>query len=300
MFRMLWQKKTLIVFVILLLVLLPAAISRPAQMTSKTILTEITIDKIGDEYMVKGKTKNADITAAGVSVGAAINTMSAQQGKQISLAHCSQIVLGDGLVGENLADFLQYFVYRTEINNNCGLSWMEKGRVGTIEKFYKNYQNVASTGIIGEGTTKRAVFMGGRYAFSLDETQSTALDFLRGKGAKTHIAHGNEVLRVIDNKSKIKTRFNSSGFPEINITVTVKMELESNPRASAETVSQLRDEVAIKLERDIIDILDYTYRQHADILDLYEKFRKYRHAKSFNDFISEISFNIKVDARIMT
>jgi len=84
MFRLLWKKKALIVFLVVLVVLLPQAVSRPAQMLSKTILTEITIDKAGGIYTLTGKEvetipgqtaehRNKTLVASGASIGDAIN-----------------------------------------------------------------------------------------------------------------------------------------------------------------------------------------------------------------------------------
>ena len=52
MFRLLWRKRVLLLFLAILVVLLPQAVSRPPQMMSKTILTNVTVDKEADQYIL--------------------------------------------------------------------------------------------------------------------------------------------------------------------------------------------------------------------------------------------------------
>ena len=289
MFRLLWQKKALILFLVVLVVLLPTAMSRPAQMMSKTVLTEITIDKVGEQYTLTGKkaeisspsaqagglgggggagsgapTEKKELTASGPSVAAAINKMSATTEKEVSFAHCSSMVLGEGLAGENLADLLEFFLHRTEIHNNIALSWKEKGRATTLEKFYKDYMRSTSTSILAEGPTKSAVFKHGKYAFTLDEAQTLALDFALGRPIKERIiieADAPHVLKVLSNNTQIKNN---------SVKVAVKMELESNPQATDTELLTIKDAVKEKLEKDIKDTLEFCYGKNADVLLLYK------------------------------
>jgi len=312
MFRLLWQKKALIAFLIVLIVLLPSAASRPAQMLSKTLLSEITIDKVDNEYTLTGKkveTKPGSQTSeketkpletAGPSVGAAINKMSADSGQEVSFAHCTLIVLGEGLRDENLADLLKYFLHRTELNNNCELAWKEKGNnKTTLEKFYKDYMRKTSTSILSQGPSEIAVFKNGKYHLSLDETQTQALDFALGKTVKQRILYENHVLQVINNKADIKTKY-INGTPIINLTIKTKLELESNPQATTAELANIKYLLEQKLRQEIEQTAKHCYFNAADPLHLFEKFQPKGISLELSDLYSRIQFNVKVDLHIIT
>jgi len=322
MFRILWQKKALILFLVVLLVLLPGAVSRPAQMLSKAVLTEITIDKAGGEYVLtgemvineagggiggggmggggEGEKRTKTLVATGASLGDAINKMSASQSKQVSFAHCNLMIMGEGLAGENLADLLRYFLHRTEINNNCAVAWKEKGRKTTLERFYKDYMRYVSTSTLTQGPVESAVFKSGKYAFTLDETQTTAVELLRSQKPKKRFVQDGEVLHVLSNRCNIKTSFKDD-IPTVNIKLKIKTQLETNPQASTESLVQLARGLEQRLLDDVTQTLSHIYGQDADVLELYEKFyRKHNKRLSFYEFFNLIQFNVGVDVTVIT
>jgi len=303
-----------------LVVLLPQAVARPAQMMSKAVLTEITIDFAAGEYTLTGEMvviklgqpapapKTETVTGTAASVAEAINSIAVEQNKQVSFAHCTDIVLGEGLKGQNITDMLRYFLYRTELNNNCHLSWKEKGNDTTIEQFFKNYLGFAAAGNLSQGADMMAIFTTGRYAFMLDETQTDALKFINGENAKKRLVYHDEVLRMSRNTSRIRTRFIDE-VPNVDITVKIRAELESNPFASTQTTKQIAASLKQKLKIDIESTLMELYRTNtADILGIYDRFHrfntrgleKYLEKNSFDDFLNNVHFNIKVDIDVRT
>ena len=113
MFRILWKKKVAIVLVILIAITLPVAITRPAQMLNKAVFTTIGIEKENDVYTITGEVivnqfnefgaKFIEITSGnGENINEAINKISQIRGRTMSLAHCSLIILGKGMEGENM------------------------------------------------------------------------------------------------------------------------------------------------------------------------------------------------------
>jgi hypothetical protein len=287
LFKSIWKKKALILFIAVLVLLLPQAVSRPAQVFSKALLTEITIDKLEDNYSLAGKAvilpddeKPKEISAVGKSLGEAINKMAEDTNREISFAHCTLIIIGEGLAEENLTDTLRYFLYKTELNNNCTLAYKEKGYDTTLEKFYKDYMRRYSTCLLAEGTAKYAVFKQGNYAFSTDETQKQALDFALGKSSDNRIVQDGNILKVLSGKASLKTRNNTA-----DVEITLKLELENSPHASNAEIKQIKTKLKEEITRQVGDMLDFCYGRNADVLQLFK--------------IPQ-DFNIKVDAKIIT
>ncbi|MDR0462472.1 MAG: Ger(x)C family spore germination C-terminal domain-containing protein [Christensenellaceae bacterium] len=287
MFRILWQKKALILFLAVLIALFPSAASRPAQMLSKAVLTEITIDKTNGEYTLSGEMiqiepsnetpakKTVPVTASGVSVGECINKIADAQNKQVSFSHCSNIILGAGLEGENVAEILRYFLYKTELSNKCTLSWQEKGNRTSLERFFKDWLRPASAGVMSKGSHETAVFKDGKFAFTLDEIQTDAFDFLMGARIKKRLTTGNEVLHIVSNMSKIKGN---------NIHVKIKAELESDPHADAQKRQLIAKTLEEKLKSNINSMLEMLYPNY-DVLNI---------------GIKNSNFNTKVDITVIT
>lgn len=136
MFRLIWQKKIALAFVVLLVLTLPVAITRPAEMLSKSIITTVGIEKQGDTYVVTGEVVVNQfnefggkfieiISGEGENLNQAFNAISRTRGRTVSLAHCSLIILGSGLEEENIAHLLTFLLHRTEINNSCSLLWTD-------------------------------------------------------------------------------------------------------------------------------------------------------------------------------
>jgi|GEM_PF-4275742 len=273
MLKMIWQKKALILFLVVLVALLPSALTRPAQMTTKAVLTEITIDHQSGEYVLTGEmidlnapadaeSNTTTVTASAPSAAECINKIATEQGKQVSFAHCKYIVLGEGLADEDVTGLLRYFLYRTELNNSCQISWKQKGDRTTIEQFFKDYLRAHSASVVANGAFECAVFRDGKHAFDLDETQTDALNFLLGKKIKRRLVHENEVLHISRNSCKFKT---SNGIT--TVTIKIRAQLESNPLATRAQLDAIEVALQDKLREDVRDTLDVLYPR-ADIFDL--------------------------------
>jgi len=126
MLRTLWRKKVLVVFLLALLILLPAASVRPAHASSKAIFLSVGIEKAADGYTVIGAMVDKKVVSAdGATVLEAIEKITADQGRKVSLAHCTLIVLSANLADENVADTLRYFLEKFEVTNNALLVWTD-------------------------------------------------------------------------------------------------------------------------------------------------------------------------------
>jgi hypothetical protein len=134
--KQLWRKKILIIILVALLVLFPTASVKPAQAMSKTILLSVGIEKTADGYTVSGSMIAGTFTpeglaetkvasADGETVAKALDKMAADQGRDVSLAHCNLIVLGASLSDQNAAKILEYFLSKFEISNNALLVWTD-------------------------------------------------------------------------------------------------------------------------------------------------------------------------------
>ena len=246
------RKKAIIVFIAVLVALLPQSIARPAQMTSKVILTEIAIDRATD-YTVSATAQNGkspeNLTATAPTLFGAINQIALDQQKQVSFAHCNQIVLGEGLADENIAELLHYFMFNTEIRNTAKMAWVEKGRKTTMEQFYRDYYDVRPS-VLANGTTKSAVFRGGLYNATLTETQTDGHMFYMGDKIDKRFVFDNEVVKVTKNNSAvIGTR----------VKITVKAEIISRPNPPREMRTQIRKQLQETVFADVNECLAILY-----------------------------------------
>ena len=287
-----WNKKFFIVFVALMVFLLPQALSRPAQMSMKAVLTEITISKANDEYTIDAKmvTVNIDepkeVSGSGRTLAHAINDLSNVTQRNVSFAHCTQIIIGEGMEDENICDLLRYFVYRAEMNNNCALAWKEAGRKTTIEKFFKDYNQASSTGHLTYGPNKTAIFTEGKFKMELNEEQTDALRFILGDRIRKRLSHENEIVNIIGNRRNIRIE-NLDGNPRAVISVRVDALWESNPYSNRESIRRLEQYLEKEIKKNIQSCLGKLY-PGTDILNLVER------GVTLND----LSFMIKVDVNI--
>ena len=136
MFRELWRKKVLIVFIAALLILFPAASVRPAQALSKVVFLSVGVEHGVDGYTVTGAVmvnrftntgegETRVVSADGTTIEAAFDKITADQGREVSLAHCNLVVFGASLGTENVAEVLKFFVMQPEISNNALLVWTD-------------------------------------------------------------------------------------------------------------------------------------------------------------------------------
>lgn len=359
MFRLLWEKKALIAFLLVLVFLLPSAVARPAQMLSKTLMTTIGVDKVNGEYVVSGemivnkfdqsgKKSSEVIKSNGPSVGAAVNNLSATQGREVSLGHCTLLVLGSGLANEDITDVLKYFINKTELHNNCAIIYTNSdveglikgslregdasgnllqqiseynqknvfGKPTSLETFFKNHMRATSTNVIGvaeletdavSNKSKSAVFKNGKFAFKLDDKQTAALNFLQKKNTNVRLVQGSEVFNILSKRAYIYTGFVGE-IPTLDITVKIKVNLESNPHASDNFIADLKEQLQVKIEKDIRDVLDHCHTKGADVLNVYDKFRQ-NNSKAFKKLISEktneqflsmLDLSLQVDVQIIS
>lgn len=146
MFRELWRKKVLVVFLVALLILFPTASVRPVQAVTKTILLSVGIEKAADGYTIVGVTmENSSsssesggasskiVSAVGITIPKTLEGITANTGRKVSLAHCNLIVLGETLSKENVAEILYYFLAKFEVSNNALLVWTD----GSVEETLK-------------------------------------------------------------------------------------------------------------------------------------------------------------------
>jgi hypothetical protein len=172
MFKLLWKKKALFLFLAVLICTLPYAVKKPAQMTQKAILTEITIDKSGDAIELRGqmldiKKESVPVSASAPTLKECISKISKLQEKKVSFAHCKDITIGENLKDEYIPDILEYFLLLPELSNNCNLSYIEKGKRATLEQFFKDTL-AGRDAIIAKGKLQQAVFKAGKFAYIVD------------------------------------------------------------------------------------------------------------------------------------
>jgi len=361
MFKSLWKKKALIVFLAVLIVLFPAAAAKAPQMLEKTMLTSLGIDFVDDEVVIYGEMlvnqfdpfggrQSEIVQASGINVAAAVDKLTAIQGRQVSLAHCAVIILGSGLEDQNIAELLRYFLNKTDLHNNVMLIYTNSdieelmdiaireddvrgsliqqitafyqanifGRPTSLESFHKDYMRHTSTSMLGianlqeeevmgapeaeeaggiiDNPLHAAVFKSGLYAFSLDETETRALNFLRPKTTVLRVIQDNEVINILSKRARVRARM-VNGTPTANITIRTTVELESKPNPSQALLDTLKQDLESRITKELLEALTKCYSQHADILNLSDAFhRRTRDRVNLDD----IDFNIKVDVRIKT
>ena len=134
MFRIIWKKKIVIIVAVLLVALLPVALTKEPLALSRAIVTSIGIEKDGDEYTIFTETLlfNFDpfgvpereiFSASSESIEKALIEIGRDKGKIVSLSHCTVIVLGNSLADDNLVELLDFFLKRSDISNSAALFW---------------------------------------------------------------------------------------------------------------------------------------------------------------------------------
>lgn len=127
-----WFNKTLTIFVLFFALTFPKAIYEKSEFEKRAILTSIGIDKTSEGYEFSGLvvveedptkiSSNVEVvTSTGQNVAEAIYRLSISLGKEIGLAHCDSIVVGNGLQEENLAEILDYFIRANNLTKNTNL-----------------------------------------------------------------------------------------------------------------------------------------------------------------------------------
>jgi len=145
MIRTLWRNKILVLFIIALLVLFPAASIQPSQMLSRAVFVSVGIDYVNGEYVVTGMvavnefepfadpTASKPVSATGETVRDALDNIRGNEGRKPSFSHCNLIVLGDGLRDKNVADVLGVFFRDYRIGNNVLLIYTEDDIMELLE-----------------------------------------------------------------------------------------------------------------------------------------------------------------------
>lgn len=126
------KNKTLAIFLIFFVIAFPTAIYQKAEFEKRAILTSIGIDKTGDAYEFSGLmvveenpmkiSSNVKlVSSTGVNIAEAVYKLSLSLGKEIGLAHCDSVVVGEGLKDENIIEVLDYFIRSNNLIKNTNL-----------------------------------------------------------------------------------------------------------------------------------------------------------------------------------
>ncbi len=116
----------------------PSAFYSEAEFDKRAVVVALAIDKDGDMYELNGITaiptssvelnSNVDIISGkGKSIGEAINQISLDVGKKVSLAHCDTLVVNQQLMQEeDLSKTLNYFLRGSQLTSNTLLIAVEE------------------------------------------------------------------------------------------------------------------------------------------------------------------------------
>lgn len=132
LFKRMWVNKTLAIFVLFFALTFPKAIYEKSEFEKRAIFTSVGIDKVEEGYEFSGLvvveedptkiSSNVEVVSSkGGNIAEAIYTLSITLGKEIGLAHCDSIVVGNGLEEENLAEVLDYFIRTSNLTKNTNL-----------------------------------------------------------------------------------------------------------------------------------------------------------------------------------
>lgn len=164
------KNKTLAIFLIFFAITFPTAIYQKAEFEKRAILTSIGIDKTGDTYEFSGLmvveenpmkiSSNVKlVSSTGVNIAEAVYKLSLSLGKEIGLAHCDSVVVGEGLKDENIIEVLDYFIRSNNLIKNTNLI----ATPGTAKELLQvNTENSDENGItfaklVGTGSESLAV-----------------------------------------------------------------------------------------------------------------------------------------------
>jgi len=172
-FKLIWAKKFLLLILVLLVALLPMAMSRESVALSKTIFTAMGIDKVDGEYIVYGEAfifnfdpfgvmEREIVIGKGDTIDDAMAEIGRNMGKTVSLSHCTVMILGKGLGDENFLDLLKPFVVTPQFSNSCVIFYTQddvgeimqlsldtgdarSGRIHQIAEFNRRHEKFHAT-----------------------------------------------------------------------------------------------------------------------------------------------------------
>jgi len=136
MFKLLWQKKFLLIFLAIVIALLPVAATKQPVVLSKALVTCFGIDYADGVYKVYGEKvifnfdpfgilERKTLSDEGETVEKAMKAIERSFGRKISFTHCTLIILGKGLVENKPRDeilvALEYFYERRELSNSAAV-----------------------------------------------------------------------------------------------------------------------------------------------------------------------------------
>ena len=131
MFKYIWDKKFLILILLLAVLLVPKTISVPEQSRTETIVIAVGIDKVEDEYEISlqyviphasTSSESLDmISEKDKTVDGAIQKINKELGKVSGFAHCRVLVFNDKAGEENITNFLDDIIRKKTNTNNIVL-----------------------------------------------------------------------------------------------------------------------------------------------------------------------------------
>jgi len=197
------------------------------------------------------------------------------------------------------------------------------GRPTSLESFFKDTLRpgqatvIGAVSFVGESLTNKmegAVFMGGKYVFTLDEARVTAMNFLSRKKTKlryiTELDDGvNAVVAVRDKKPKVKVMFvGETPHIAISVKASVRVEELSHQLDINNSLPVIDIEMALvqKLTADLTSALASLAAHKTDILNVYDMLnrsnrralRTFMNGKDPADVVAAATYEIKVDANV--
>ena len=149
--KVLFSPRNLIVWIfVVLLILTVPEITKPSMSQTEAIVTLLCIDKIDDEYVVatnilapsQTKASNTQIySSSGVSVADALNKLSLTIGKDIGLAQCEVMALGENLCDYGVMPAIDYLTRTKQVGRNAMLISF----TGDVNEFAKLISNMDKT-----------------------------------------------------------------------------------------------------------------------------------------------------------
>ncbi|MCL2229101.1 MAG: hypothetical protein FWC00_04715 [Firmicutes bacterium] len=141
---LLWQKKILIVFLVFMVAFVPFAMTQQSVVLERAIVTGLAIDKQDGKYVVYtevlmfnfdpfGVPERELLKATADNLQDALREIGDNEGRIVSLSHCTVITLGSGLEGENILDLLMPFMLEPHPSNACVLFYT----TGDVEALMK-------------------------------------------------------------------------------------------------------------------------------------------------------------------
>lgn len=131
-FKKLFNNKTYVIVILLILCLLPISIPKNAQSDTKAIVVAVGIDLKDETYEVSAQVviptqgesfieKLKVVAVESETVAGAIDKLAIVLGKDVGLAHCNIIVVGDELAYAGIENVLDYFIRTDRMDLNSVL-----------------------------------------------------------------------------------------------------------------------------------------------------------------------------------